>query len=154
MAQGTFYSVCWKREGWTQGNVAEGRTRTQGLFVCLEVNVFFFWNQVVQDVGSQCSNTEGLDGSTSPIIQRKLELDKVCVWECSLSRWRLQLPPATSEFHCTVCIPLWIYTLVFLHFNVGCWHHLFQPTHDTTVPLAFSEVTLLWLLSWPAFKEL
>lgn len=29
----------------------------------------------MQDVGSQCSNTEG---STSPIIQRKLELDKVC----------------------------------------------------------------------------
>ncbi|XP_029304802.1 actin filament-associated protein 1-like 1b isoform X2 [Cottoperca gobio] len=35
------------------------------------------WLKVVQDVGSQCSNTEGLDGSTSPIIQRKLELDKV-----------------------------------------------------------------------------
>lgn len=35
--------------------------------------------QVVQDVGSQCSNTEGVDGSTSPIIQRKLELDKVLV---------------------------------------------------------------------------
>uniref|UniRef100_A0AAQ4QCK9 Actin filament-associated protein 1-like 1 n=1 Tax=Gasterosteus aculeatus aculeatus TaxID=481459 RepID=A0AAQ4QCK9_GASAC len=33
------------------------------------------WLKVVQDVGSQCSNTEG---STSPIIQRKLELDKVC----------------------------------------------------------------------------
>lgn len=32
---------------------------------------------MVHDVGSQCSNTEGLDGSTSPIIQRKLELDKV-----------------------------------------------------------------------------
>uniref|UniRef100_G3QAX8 Actin filament-associated protein 1-like 1 n=1 Tax=Gasterosteus aculeatus aculeatus TaxID=481459 RepID=G3QAX8_GASAC len=32
------------------------------------------WLKVVQDVGSQCSNTEG---STSPIIQRKLELDKV-----------------------------------------------------------------------------
>lgn len=61
------------------GNMAEGRTTTQGLFVCLEVNIFFFWIQVVQDVGSQCSNTEGLDGSTSPIIQRKLELDKVCV---------------------------------------------------------------------------
>ncbi|KAA8586764.1 hypothetical protein FQN60_000600 [Etheostoma spectabile] len=35
------------------------------------------WLKVVQDVGSQCSNTEGPDGSTSPIIQRKLELDKV-----------------------------------------------------------------------------
>ncbi|XP_026038316.1 actin filament-associated protein 1-like 1b isoform X2 [Astatotilapia calliptera] len=35
------------------------------------------WLKVVHDVGSQCSNTEGLDGSTSPIIQRKLELDKV-----------------------------------------------------------------------------
>lgn len=35
------------------------------------------WLKVVQDVGSQCSNTEGVDGSTSPIIQRKLELDKV-----------------------------------------------------------------------------
>uniref|UniRef100_A0A8C2WT52 Actin filament-associated protein 1-like 1 n=1 Tax=Cyclopterus lumpus TaxID=8103 RepID=A0A8C2WT52_CYCLU len=33
------------------------------------------WLKVVQDVGSQCNNTEG---STSPIIQRKLELDKVC----------------------------------------------------------------------------
>lgn len=50
--------------------------RTQG---SLKVNVFFISNQVVQDVGSQCSNTEGLDGSTSPIIQRKMELDKVCV---------------------------------------------------------------------------
>lgn len=44
---------------------------------CSEVKVFFSCGQVVQDVGSQCSNTEGLDGSTSPIIQRKLELDKV-----------------------------------------------------------------------------
>ncbi|KAM3600741.1 uncharacterized protein V6R79_001658 [Siganus canaliculatus] len=35
------------------------------------------WLKVVQDVGSQCSNTEGLEGSTSPIIQRKMELDKV-----------------------------------------------------------------------------
>ncbi|XP_035523088.1 actin filament-associated protein 1-like 1, partial [Morone saxatilis] len=35
------------------------------------------WLKVVQNVGSQCSNTEGLEGSTSPIIQRKLELDKV-----------------------------------------------------------------------------
>ncbi|XP_041657801.1 actin filament-associated protein 1-like 1 [Cheilinus undulatus] len=35
------------------------------------------WLKVVQDVGSQSGNTEGLDGSTSPIIQRKLELDKV-----------------------------------------------------------------------------
>lgn len=54
--------------------MVEGRTH-----VCLEVNVSLFWNQVVQDVGSQSSNTEGLNGSTSPIIQRKLELDKVCV---------------------------------------------------------------------------
>ncbi|CAJ1063591.1 actin filament-associated protein 1-like 1 [Xyrichtys novacula] len=35
------------------------------------------WLKVVQDVGSQSSNTEGLEGSTSPIIQRKLELDKI-----------------------------------------------------------------------------
>ncbi|XP_076017537.1 actin filament-associated protein 1-like 1 [Genypterus blacodes] len=35
------------------------------------------WLKVVQDVGSQCNNTEGVEGSTSPIIQRKLELDKV-----------------------------------------------------------------------------
>lgn len=35
------------------------------------------WLKVVQDVGSQCSKTEGLEGSTSPIIQRKMELDKV-----------------------------------------------------------------------------
>ncbi|XP_034461900.1 actin filament-associated protein 1-like 1b isoform X1 [Hippoglossus hippoglossus] len=35
------------------------------------------WLKVVQEVGSQCSNTEGPDVSTSPIIQRKLELDKV-----------------------------------------------------------------------------
>ncbi|XP_074467047.1 actin filament-associated protein 1-like 1b isoform X1 [Sebastes fasciatus] len=39
------------------------------------------WLKVVQDVGSQCSNTEGLDISTSPIIQRKLELDKVLLCE-------------------------------------------------------------------------
>ncbi|TNM84735.1 actin filament-associated protein 1-like 1b isoform X1 [Takifugu flavidus] len=35
------------------------------------------WLQVVQDVGSKCSNSDGVDGSTSPIVQRKLELDKV-----------------------------------------------------------------------------
>ncbi|KAM4619939.1 actin filament-associated protein 1-like 1 isoform 2-T2 [Polymixia lowei] len=35
------------------------------------------WLKVVQEVGSQASNTEGLGGSPSPIIQRKLELDKV-----------------------------------------------------------------------------
>ncbi|XP_014878301.1 actin filament-associated protein 1-like 1 isoform X2 [Poecilia latipinna] len=35
------------------------------------------WLKVVHDVGSQCNNTEGLNGSTSPIIQRKLELDKM-----------------------------------------------------------------------------
>lgn len=35
------------------------------------------WLKVVKDVGSQCSNTENLNGSTSPIIQRKLEIDKV-----------------------------------------------------------------------------
>ncbi|XP_008281437.1 actin filament-associated protein 1-like 1 [Stegastes partitus] len=35
------------------------------------------WLKVVHDVGSQCSKTEGLDGSASPIIQRKLELDKM-----------------------------------------------------------------------------
>ncbi|KAM9788533.1 actin filament-associated protein 1-like 1 [Neosynchiropus ocellatus] len=35
------------------------------------------WLKVVQEVGSQCSHTDALDGSTSPIIQRKLELDKV-----------------------------------------------------------------------------
>ncbi|XP_061595517.1 actin filament-associated protein 1-like 1 isoform X2 [Cololabis saira] len=35
------------------------------------------WLKVVHDVGSQCNNTDGLNGSTSPIIQRKLELDKM-----------------------------------------------------------------------------
>ncbi|KAK7925892.1 hypothetical protein WMY93_008202 [Mugilogobius chulae] len=35
------------------------------------------WLKVVKDVGSQCSNADNLDGSTSPIIQRKLEIDKV-----------------------------------------------------------------------------
>uniref|UniRef100_A0A3Q1H008 Actin filament-associated protein 1-like 1 n=1 Tax=Acanthochromis polyacanthus TaxID=80966 RepID=A0A3Q1H008_9TELE len=35
------------------------------------------WLKVVHDVGSQCSKNEGLDGSASPIIQRKLELDKM-----------------------------------------------------------------------------
>ncbi|XP_060911229.1 actin filament-associated protein 1-like 1 [Labrus mixtus] len=35
------------------------------------------WLKVVQDVSSQSSNTDGLEGSTSPIIQRKLELDKI-----------------------------------------------------------------------------
>lgn len=67
-------------EGKTRGTWLRGEQQHKVcLFVCLEVNVFLFWIQVVQDVGSQCSNTEGLDGSTSPIIQRKLELDKVCV---------------------------------------------------------------------------
>ncbi|KAF7206264.1 actin filament-associated protein 1-like 1b [Nothobranchius furzeri] len=35
------------------------------------------WLKVVHEIGSQCNNTEGLNGSTSPIIQRKLELDKM-----------------------------------------------------------------------------
>ncbi|KAM6907495.1 actin filament-associated protein 1-like 1 [Xenentodon cancila] len=35
------------------------------------------WLKVVHDVSSQCNNTDGLNGSTSPIIQRKLELDKM-----------------------------------------------------------------------------
>ncbi|XP_071762313.2 actin filament-associated protein 1-like 1b isoform X1 [Centroberyx gerrardi] len=35
------------------------------------------WLKVVQEVGSQSSNTERLEGSASPIIQRKMELDKV-----------------------------------------------------------------------------
>lgn len=35
------------------------------------------WLKVVQEVSSQCSNSEHLNGSTSPIIQRKLEIDKV-----------------------------------------------------------------------------
>ncbi|XP_029957435.1 actin filament-associated protein 1-like 1b [Salarias fasciatus] len=35
------------------------------------------WLKVIHDVGSQCSSSELLEGSTSPIIQRKLELDKV-----------------------------------------------------------------------------
>ncbi|KAM3869580.1 actin filament-associated protein 1-like 1 [Diretmus argenteus] len=35
------------------------------------------WLKVVQEVGSKSSNTEGLEGSASPIIQRKMELDKV-----------------------------------------------------------------------------
>uniref|UniRef100_A0A8C5NEJ2 Actin filament-associated protein 1-like 1 n=1 Tax=Gouania willdenowi TaxID=441366 RepID=A0A8C5NEJ2_GOUWI len=35
------------------------------------------WLKVVHDVGSQCSKSEGPEGSTSPILQRKLELDKV-----------------------------------------------------------------------------
>uniref|UniRef100_A0A8D3CMY3 Actin filament-associated protein 1-like 1 n=1 Tax=Scophthalmus maximus TaxID=52904 RepID=A0A8D3CMY3_SCOMX len=39
------------------------------------------WLKVVQEVGSQCSNTERPDCSTSPIIQRKLELDKVCFYD-------------------------------------------------------------------------
>ncbi len=56
--------------------------RHGGILLSGEHKVFFFWNQVVQDVGSQSSNTEGLDGSASPIIQRKLELDKVCVCVC------------------------------------------------------------------------
>lgn len=30
-------------------------------------------------MGSKCSNADGADGSTSPILQRKLELDKVCL---------------------------------------------------------------------------
>lgn len=75
MAQGTYQKRGRHGGTWLRGE----QQHKVCLFVCLEVNVFFFWIQVVQDVGSQCSNTEGLDGSTSPIIQRKLELDKVCV---------------------------------------------------------------------------
>lgn len=51
----------------------KGDKRVKGFFFS------FFVLKVVQEVGSQCSNTEGLNGSCSPIIQRKLELDKVCV---------------------------------------------------------------------------
>ncbi|CAN9501493.1 unnamed protein product [Ophioblennius macclurei] len=35
------------------------------------------WLKVIHDVSSQCSSGDLLDGSTSPIIQRKMELDKV-----------------------------------------------------------------------------
>uniref|UniRef100_A0A3B3BL88 Actin filament-associated protein 1-like 1 n=1 Tax=Oryzias melastigma TaxID=30732 RepID=A0A3B3BL88_ORYME len=35
------------------------------------------WLKVVHDVGIQFNHSEGLNGSTSPIIQRKLELDKM-----------------------------------------------------------------------------
>lgn len=52
---------------------------------------------MVQDVGSQCSNTEGLDGSASPIIQRKLELDKVCVFVC-VSTYFFECQPVNSIF--------------------------------------------------------
>lgn len=51
----------------------KGDKRVKGFFFS------FFVLKVLQEVGSQCSNTEGLNGSCSPIIQRKLELDKVCV---------------------------------------------------------------------------
>ncbi|XP_054610871.1 actin filament-associated protein 1-like 1 isoform X2 [Dunckerocampus dactyliophorus] len=34
------------------------------------------WLKVVQDVGSHCGNMDGLSGSTSPVVDRKLELDK------------------------------------------------------------------------------
>ncbi|CAG11747.1 unnamed protein product, partial [Tetraodon nigroviridis] len=43
------------------------------------------WLKVVQDVGSKCSNPDGADGSTSPIIQRKLELDKVMLCDRQMS---------------------------------------------------------------------
>lgn len=36
-------------------------------------------------MGSKCGSPEGAEGSTSPIIQRKLELDKVCVKVCVCS---------------------------------------------------------------------
>lgn len=81
MAQGTFY-LLYKRAG-AESDKSRGRHRgiwwKRGCKGCVEVKVFFLCDQVVQDVGSQCSNTDGLEGSTSPIIQRKLELDKVCV---------------------------------------------------------------------------
>ncbi|XP_046898932.1 actin filament-associated protein 1-like 1b isoform X2 [Hypomesus transpacificus] len=35
------------------------------------------WLQVIQEVASQANSTETLEGSSSPIIQRKLELDKL-----------------------------------------------------------------------------
>lgn len=57
-----------------RGRGGRGRTTTErGLepFLCC------CCGQVVQDVGSQCGSADGADGSTSPIIQRKLELDKV-----------------------------------------------------------------------------
>nr|XP_057943060.1 actin filament-associated protein 1-like 1 isoform X2 [Doryrhamphus excisus] len=34
------------------------------------------WLKVVQDAGSHCGNIDGLSGSTSPVVDRKLELDK------------------------------------------------------------------------------
>lgn len=54
----------------------------------LVVTLLFSLLQVVHDVGIQFNHSEGPNGSTSPIIQRKLELDKVCscyfVW---IFRW-------------------------------------------------------------------
>ncbi|XP_061559511.1 LOW QUALITY PROTEIN: actin filament-associated protein 1-like 1 [Phycodurus eques] len=35
------------------------------------------WIKVAQDVGSHCGNTDALNASTSPVVQRKMEIDKM-----------------------------------------------------------------------------
>lgn len=35
------------------------------------------WLTVIREVASQATSGEGLEGSSSPMIQRKIELDKV-----------------------------------------------------------------------------
>lgn len=78
--------------------------------------------------------------------------------------WIFCLRAPCASWTCTVIylplhfsrhISLWIHILVFVFQH--CWHHLYRPTYDTTVPLASSlraanEVTLLRLLSWLLFK--
>ena len=97
MAQGNFYSLYQKASVETEkndrgrGNEAEEREKERErereyTTECGSEDFLFSQIQVVQDVGSQSSNTEGLNGSASPIIQRKLELDKVrvCMFICNL----------------------------------------------------------------------
>lgn len=128
----------------------------------------------MQDVGSQCSNTEGLDGSTSPIIQRKLELDKVCeVLHVTLSVLSTVLSCVVacmghmSQFY-SIVIFISPFTEVYFILNLHSTFYISLSVADITsfhphmtqlflwlpVKRSVSEVTLLWLQSWPVFKEL
>lgn len=154
MAQGNFIDhiisggCCWDRQEWGRHDMDEGRTQGS-----LKVNVFFISNQVVQDVGSQCSNTEGLDGSTSPIIQRKMELDKVCVCVTNvlnfLSKWRFSLPVSqlnVSELYSMV-ISLSPFTEMYFTLNLhSASFYISLSVSDITSLRPCMTQLFLWLL--------
>lgn len=135
--------------------------RTQG---CFQVKIFFSCDQVVQDVGSQCSNTEGLDGSTSPIIQRKLELDKVCASECVFDQhiylkgfslcscciFSICPKSDINFFFCPflqVCLVLTIYIYFFVYCCVPWFYtSYFMPASNTTISSPSMTQLFLWLL--------